>query len=261
MAKYTGKSSAQIAKEKAIFQKVKQNPQLKHIVDKLDSDEISVPEAQKEIEFDDYIDAQEQKKGQWRALRDEVMEEDGKKCRDCGEEGHLDVYTIIPYDDKYDKENLETLCRDCHKLKMEFYDDFALPTKLTSIFQYITGISGKKWFQYYTVGYLAAKKEKEKERQSTSLSSVGHSSYDDYMERMAASPYAKLKRAPIEEFVSTTRKYRKYLVEKDKSPIGDREIYFTQSVLHDLLPILKDYSEMIDKEAEARRSKVAMEGA
>jgi ParB-like chromosome segregation protein Spo0J len=262
VAEYIGTSPRQLSKEKAIVQKIKQKPQLKHIIDKLDSDEISVNEAEKEIEFEEEYDAEQKKMGKWRRLRDEVMKEDGNKCRECEDASHLDVYTITPYHDKYNKGNLETLCKDCHELKMEFYDEFALPKKLTSIFQYLTCMSGKKWFQYDIVGYLAAKKEKEKEKgtQTTASSSIGYSSYDDYMERMAASPYAKLKRAPIEEFVSTTRQYRKSLVEKDKSPIGDREIYFTQSVLHDLLPILRDYSEMIDKEAEARRTKAVMEG-
>lgn len=260
VADYTGGSPRQLSKEKAIVQAVKEKPQLKRIIEKLDRDEISVNEAEQTIKFEEEFDAEQKKLGKWRRLRDEVMKEDGNKCRECEDASHLDVYTITPYHDKYDKENLETLCKDCHELKMEFHDEFALPKRLTSIFQYLTCMSGKKWFQYDTVGYLAAKKEKEKERQSASPSSVGYSSYDDYMEWMAASPYAKLKRAPIEEFVSTTRQYRKSLVEKDKSPLGDREIYFTQSVLHDLLPILKDYSEMIDKEAEARRTKAAMQG-
>jgi hypothetical protein len=73
---------------------------------------------------------------------------------------------------------------------------------------------------------------------------------------MDASPYSKLKGASDAELVSNTRKHRELLIETmDKSWYGDRVIYGTQEVLHDLLPILKDYSEMIDKEADARRRK------
>lgn len=63
---------------------------------------------------------------QWRKVRETVIERDGSECQKCGisreehidrQEMDLDVHHITPQhevDDKYDTENLITMCRSCH---------------------------------------------------------------------------------------------------------------------------------------------------
>jgi ParB-like chromosome segregation protein Spo0J len=255
VADYTGISPRQLSKEKAIVQAVKEKPQLKHVIDKLDRGEISVPEAEKEIEFEEDYDAQEKKMGEWRELRTEVMEEDDNKCRHCGEKGGLDVYTIIPYHDKYDKENLETLCKDCRKLRMDFYEPYALHNSLLSIFQHLTGMSGKKFFRYWVVGYLKNKHDKDHDLNDNSQDSVSR-----YIEEQAKDPYAKLRAASNEELVSKTRSYRVSMLKSSFTKSNTEELSDTHNVLAKLLPILSDYDKMILNELEARKKNAAMEG-
>jgi hypothetical protein len=253
VADYTGTSPRQLSKEKAIVQKVKQKPHLKHIIEKLDSGEISVNEADEEIKFEEEFGAQENKKGEWRKLRAEVMEEDGNKCRECGTILKLDVYTIIPYLDKYDKENLETLCKDCHGLRMEYYKPYTLHNSLLSIFQHLTGLSGKKFFRYWVVGYL-------KNKQDHDLNDSPEDIVDRYIEEEARNPYAKLRAASNEELVSKTRSYRVSMLKSSFTKTDTKELFDTHNVLVKLLPILSDYDKMIMEELEARNKKAAMEG-
>jgi hypothetical protein len=158
---------------------------------------------------------------------------------------------------------------------MEFSDESALYNKLLSVLRYLTGISGKRWDQYWTYGQElirdAINKEKNKNKNdngsiksndsTAAAATIASDYYEGYTDKMKNSPYAKLKGAPIDEFVANTRAYRKLLIEKDKTSVGDREIYYLQAVLHDLLPILKDFSGMLDKEAEARSEKHKLSGA
>ena len=72
IAKQTGVSTGQLAKEKKIVQVVKQKPELKHIIGKLDSGEISVNEADEKIKDYEDFDAEEKKRIKWRKLREEV---------------------------------------------------------------------------------------------------------------------------------------------------------------------------------------------
>jgi ParB/RepB/Spo0J family partition protein len=238
VSEYTGVSPQQLSKEKKIVQAVEQKPELKHVIEELDSGEISVNEADKKIRFHEYFDTEEKKKGKWRKLREEVLKGDGNKCRDCGDTLHLDAYTIHPFSDKGELENLETLCRDCHELKMKF-DKVGLAGSFVWIFQELTGMSGKRYFQY-SIGSLDTKKE-------------DLSYFNDYLERMKENPYSKLKKASHAELVSKTRKHRQEVIER--LPLGDYDVYFTQEVLNEVLLILRDYQEMIDKEATAMRKK------
>jgi ParB family chromosome partitioning protein len=235
-ADYTGVSPAQLYKEKAIVQAVKQKPHLKYLVEKLDSGEMSVNEADRIIR---HSEAESEKHGEWFRLKEEVMKEDSYKCRDCGDTLHLDVYTIDPYDDKHELENLETLCRDCHELKMKFVK-VGLAGSFVWIFQELTGISGKRYFQY-SIGSLDTDKKEDP------------SYFNNHLEQMKENPYSKLKEASHAERVFKTRKHREEVIES--LPLGDYDVYFTEKVLNELLPILRDYQEMIDKEAAARRKK------
>jgi hypothetical protein len=51
---------------------VKQKPELKHIIGKLDRGEISVNEADEKIKDYEDFDAEEKKRIKWRKLREEV---------------------------------------------------------------------------------------------------------------------------------------------------------------------------------------------
>jgi len=235
VSEYTGVSPRQLSKEKKIVQAVEQKPELEHVIEELDSGEISVNEADKKIRFHEYFDTEEKKKGKWRKLREEVLKGDSYRCRKCSDMLHLDVYTIDSFHDKDKLENLETLCRDCHELKMKF-DKIGLAGSFVWIFQELTGMSGKRYFQY-SIGQLD--------------SNEGSSS--SFIEEMQKNPYSKLKRSSYDELVSKTREHRKEVIKS--LPLGDHDVYLTQDVLSQLLPILRDYQEMIEKEAEARRRK------
>jgi ParB-like chromosome segregation protein Spo0J len=235
VSEYTGVSPRQLSKEKKIVQAVEQKPELEHVIEELDSGEISVNEADKKIRFHEYFDTEEKKKGKWRKLREEVLKGDSYRCRKCSDMLHLDVYTIDSFHDKDKLENLETLCRDCHELKMKF-DKVGLAGSFVWIFQELTGMSGRRYFQY-SIGQLD--------------SNQGSSS--SFIEEMQKNPYSKLKRSSYDELVSKTREHRKEVIKS--LPLGDHDVYLTQDVLSQLLPILRDYQEMIDKEAEARRRK------
>jgi transcriptional regulator with XRE-family HTH domain len=260
IAKKAGVSRDTVRKVEAIQKAVEQKPHLKHIAERARSGEISVNEAEERIRRGEEFDAEEAKNAKWRRLREEVLEQDGRKCTKCGDDLHLDVYPIHLYGEKNGVEDLETLCKDCHELKMNFYEEFGLPRLLTSIFQHLTDISGKRWFQYSIYGSKIIR-DRINDKGADSVTTAAAAAddfrnYDSYTKKMDASPYSKLKGASDAELVSNTRKHRELLIETmDKSWYGDRVIYGTQEVLHDLLPILKDYSEMIDKEADARRRK------
>jgi hypothetical protein len=117
-------------------------------------------------------------------------------------------------------------------------DESALYNKLLSVLRYLTGISGKRWDQYLTYGQElirdAINKEKNKNKNdngsiksndsTAAAATIASDYYEGYTDKMKNSPYAKLKGAPIDEFVANTRAYRKLLIEKDKTPVGDREI-------------------------------------
>ena len=52
----------------------------------------------------------------WAALRREVLERDGWRCRECGKAGRLEVHHLEPLHKggSNDAVNLTTLCRGCH---------------------------------------------------------------------------------------------------------------------------------------------------
>lgn len=57
----------------------------------------------------------------WQALRQEILERDGWKCRCCGERRRLEVDHIEPVRDapgkSFDPANLQVLCASCHTRK------------------------------------------------------------------------------------------------------------------------------------------------
>ena len=53
----------------------------------------------------------------WQRARAVARERDGERCRECGSTDKLEVHHIKPLaerGDKYELENLVTLCHDCH---------------------------------------------------------------------------------------------------------------------------------------------------
>ena len=55
-----------------------------------------------------------------RALRLEIFERDGWRCRVCSKAGRLECDHVIPVQaggDLWDRANLQTLCRGCHLAK------------------------------------------------------------------------------------------------------------------------------------------------
>jgi len=59
----------------------------------------------------------------WNIIREEVFERDGYICQDCGEKLSLSeaqcdhIVPIFLGGSEFDKENLQTLCEECHKKK------------------------------------------------------------------------------------------------------------------------------------------------
>lgn len=58
-------------------------------------------------------------RARWQAVRLEVLDRDGWRCRTCGKAGRLEVDHVIPLEehpgqDPYDPAGLQTLCRRCH---------------------------------------------------------------------------------------------------------------------------------------------------
>ena len=56
----------------------------------------------------------------WGLVRLRVLDRDGWRCVTCGKSGRLEVDHIKPMDlggAKYDKSNLQALCRPCHFAK------------------------------------------------------------------------------------------------------------------------------------------------
>ena len=52
----------------------------------------------------------------WEGIRERVLARDGRRCRDCGKAGRLEVHHVRHLQDGGDNSmgNLRTLCRDCH---------------------------------------------------------------------------------------------------------------------------------------------------
>lgn len=56
----------------------------------------------------------------WRAVRRAALDRDAWRCRRCGRAGVLEVDHVIPVQDggaPYDLDNLQSLCRRCHRDK------------------------------------------------------------------------------------------------------------------------------------------------
>ena len=129
------------------------------------------------------------------------------------------------------------------------------------MFQGLTGFSGKKYFQYHIIGgNMLSDRVRNSKNASSSSYSPSDDHHNDYTKKMEASPHAQLAGGSDAELVSKTKEHRKDLIKRISKDDVDYEIYHQQEVLHRLIPVLKDYSERIDKEAEARRRKAAMEG-
>jgi hypothetical protein len=256
VANYTGTSPRQLSKEKAIVQAVKEKPQLRHIIEQLDSGEITVNEADEKIKIFENIDAENKKKGAWFKIREQVLKENDYKCQQCGSDLHVDVYTRSPYESKEEPENLETLCKDCHKFERRFYYDKGLLDSFIWMFQGLTGFSGKKYFLYHTIGgNMLSDRVRNSKKASSSYSPSDDHHRDEYTKRMEADPHAQLTNKSDVELVSETKKHRKDLIQCISKDDVDYEIYYQQEVLHRLMPVLKDYSEMVDEEVAARRRK------
>lgn len=244
IAKKAGVSHDTVRKVEAIQEAVQQNPNLNYLVERARRGEMSVNEADELVKYSEDQEIESEKQSKWRKIREQVLKEDDYKCRNCGDEFHLDVYPISDvFEDKHIPENLETLCKDCHNIKKKFFGEFGLVNSFVYMFQELTGMSGKRYFQYNTIGSLDSKKES-----------------NDYMrkwlEESEKNPYSKLKKSSYAELVSKTRGVRERLIQR--MPLGDYSVYITQQVLSQLLPVLRDYQEIIDKEADARRKKDEM---
>ena len=60
----------------------------------------------------------------WRALRQTMIRCSGHKCNRCGRGGRLELHHIKPLEKggrKYDPDNLEVLCRQCHFMHHDPY--------------------------------------------------------------------------------------------------------------------------------------------
>ena len=58
--------------------------------------------------------------GRWAALRQFIFKRDGRRCRACGRPAILECDHIQPIDrggKKWDPDNLQALCKRCHKEK------------------------------------------------------------------------------------------------------------------------------------------------
>ena len=56
----------------------------------------------------------------WRRLRMQVFHDAGWRCEKCGKPGALECDHVIPVakgGEKWDRDNLQTLCRSCHMAK------------------------------------------------------------------------------------------------------------------------------------------------
>ena len=55
-------------------------------------------------------------RGHWAQIRRRALERDGRRCRECGKAGRLEVHHALPLErgGNNDMANLLTLCRDCH---------------------------------------------------------------------------------------------------------------------------------------------------
>jgi hypothetical protein len=138
IAGLAGVSRDTVRKVEAIQQSAEEKPHLDFIVKRARNGEISTNEAHRIIND---IDEESEKQGRWYKLKEEVMKSDGNKCRDCSSILHLEVYTIDRYGDKYELENLETLCEDCHRLKKQFGGS-GIIAAFAWMFQHLTGCQG-----------------------------------------------------------------------------------------------------------------------
>ncbi len=57
----------------------------------------------------------------WQALRHQILERDGWKCRSCGSRGRLEIDHVkavrLAPDRAFDPQNLQALCGSCHTKK------------------------------------------------------------------------------------------------------------------------------------------------
>ena len=53
---------------------------------------------------------------EWEWIREKVLQRDGRRCRQCGKAGRLEVHHVKHLQEGGDNalENLQVLCRDCH---------------------------------------------------------------------------------------------------------------------------------------------------
>ena len=60
--------------------------------------------------------------GRWRSVRRAALDRDGWRCRTCNRAGRLEVDHVLAVVDggpKYDVDNTQTLCRECHRAKTD----------------------------------------------------------------------------------------------------------------------------------------------
>ena len=80
----------------------------------------------------------------WTALRRQVLERDGYRCRTCGRPGRLEAHHEPPLRDgadPYDLDGLRTLCRSCH---IERHRPDAIPADRAAWLAYLKAvISGR----------------------------------------------------------------------------------------------------------------------
>ena len=66
---------------------------------------------------EDPVDSHFYSSSKWRNLRKIILERDNHECQECGEIENLEVHHIISINkcgDKFDTDNLITLCHSCH---------------------------------------------------------------------------------------------------------------------------------------------------
>ena len=69
----------------------------------------------------------------WQAVRVDVFERDGYRCRACGLPGRLECDHVQPLrrgGDPWDMANLQALCRSCHIAKTRAERTAALPPEV-----------------------------------------------------------------------------------------------------------------------------------
>ena len=90
IAKRAGVSRDTVRKVEAIEEAEQQKPELRYIVERARSGQISTNEAHRII---NNIEDESEQQGKWYKLREQVLKENDYKCRECGSDLHVDVYT------------------------------------------------------------------------------------------------------------------------------------------------------------------------